>query len=509
MTWMRFCGCCVLAILATSSLAVAASDLRLIEAAKSRDKDAVLALLKQHTDVNAIQGDGTTALHWAAHWDNLEIAQLLIQAGANVNAANSNNVTPVTLACTNGSAPMVNELLKAGANSNAALLTGETPLMTCARSGSAEAVKALLDHGAQLGARETRGGQTALMWAVAEEHSDVVRVLVEHGADVNERSKGTAKDDCVMVNPSDPDLPARDRGAYAPIRCGQHTDGGLTPLLFAARRGDLDSARILLAAGAKVNEASVDGMSPLVMASASGNEAFAIFLLDNGADPNAADANGITAMHYAMQNGMAEIRGIKSDSELYYLFRPNMADLVKALLRHGATPNARIGKDLYRFGIGYKAKFGLVGATPLLLAAAVSDVGIMRTLLAAGADPLLATKDNTTPLMVAAGVGRVEDRPREEEQNALEAVKILAGLGADVNATNAAGQTALHGAADMGANEIIQFLVDKGAKMDVKDKSGQTPLSIAENPAGKAVHKNTVELLRKLTGGAMAQTGRP
>jgi ankyrin repeat protein len=475
------CAWWMVALLSVVSLAATSSDVRLAEAVKNGDKEVVRALLKQHVDLDARQGDGTTALAWAAHRDDLDMAELLIRAGANVNAANDFGITPLSLACTNGSAAMVEKLLQAGANPNAALSTGETALMTAAHTGDVEAVKSLLTHGAGINAKESKRGQTALMWAVAENHAEVARSLIEHGADVHARSKR-----------------------------------GFTPLLFAAQQGNLDSARILLAAGANVNEAAKNDGAALVVASASGHEEFSIFLLDNGADPNAADGYGITALHYTVLRGLSILGGVRfrpdtSESVLSYLFRPNMRGLAKALLEHGANPNARIVKAP-PFPHSRPLVMSPVGATPFLLAAASYDADLMRILAASGADPLLATEEKTTPLIMAAGLGeglgKLAARTEEEDRSALEAVKLAVHLGADVNEANDTGLTAMHSAAYVGADAIIQFLVDKGAKVDVKDKFGQTPLSVAERiiPASlvdgylkpTSVHKSTADLLRKL-----------
>ena len=376
--------------------------------------------------------------------------------------------------------------------------------MTAARTGNVDAVKLLLAHGAEVNAKETRRGQTALMWAVAQQRPEVARALIEHGADVHARSKAS-------FTP----LLALTYGADVPTS----SKGGFTPLLFAAQQGDVDLARILLAAGANVNDATPEDGSALVVASAGNHEALAAFLLDKSADPNAADGNGITALHYALLKGISLLGGVESGAKYYccasYWLRPNMPELVKALLAHGANPNVRLVQAPPRLRLLYRSRLiSLDGATPFLLAAAAGDVSVMRVLAAGGADPLLATKGNTTPLMVATGMGRAEDRTEEEARSALEAVQLAVELGADVNAANEAGQTALHGAAFKRADAIIQFLVDKGAQVDAQDRCGQTPLSIAEgDPAGLMysadrvrAHKSTADLLRKLGGGTTPLT---
>lgn len=459
---------------------------QLAEAAKNRDHAAVVSLLKQHVDVNAPEADGTTALAWAAHWGDLSTAELLIRAGANVNAANDYQVTPLALACDNGDGPMVERLLKAGANPNAAVPTGETPLMRAARTGNVEAVKSLLSHGAKVDAKETKRGQTALMWAAAEGHPEVVRALIDHGADVHARS-----------------------------------DGGFTAFLFAAQQGNVDSAQILLGARANVNEATPEDGNALVIASAAGNEALSIFLLEKGADPNAADRFGITPLHYAFFKGISVLDTCRYEDDrdhpvLTYLFRPNLRELAKALLAHGANPNARIAKDPV-LPVSQRIATSPVGATPFLLAATTQDPELMRALVASGAYPLVASAENTTPLMMAAGLGERlamtasyrSHRSEEEERNAFEAVKLAVELGADVNAANTFGLTALHGAAYTGSDAIIRFLVEKGAKVNVTDSAGQTPLTIAEaiKPPGLKRNELTPQYPRKSTADLLRSLG--
>jgi ankyrin repeat protein len=459
------------------------SDLRLVEAAKNRDTAAVRGLVKQHVDVNARQPDGATALHWAAHWDDLEAADLLIHAGANVNAANDLAVTPLALSCENGNTAMVDKLLQAGAYPNAAVETGETALMTASRGGSLGAVEALLTRGADVNAKEPSRGQTALMWAVAQQHPAIVRALIEHGADIHARSHVRH----VYVN----------RGGRSN---GEIEQGGFTPLLFAARQGDINSAELLLAAGANVNETAPDGTSALVVAAHSGHGRFARFLLDKGADPNAADA-GYAALHAAVLRGDP--------------------DLVRALLAHGANPNSRLtrGTAVTRNGKDWILPETWLGATPVWLAAKFLEVDSVRTLVAGGADPLLSLADETTPLMAAAGIGwgqeAVDRRDRtayvdptktSDDGPTLEAVKLLVELGADLQAVNQAGDTALHGAAARGFNAVAQFLVERGSKLDVKNRRGQTPLAatMGRRLGDGGVQfefeylKNTATLLRKL-----------
>ena len=471
-------------LLAAADVAFAEGDFRLAEAAKHGDEAAVRSLIKEHADVNGTQPDGTTALTWAAQRGDLATAELLIRSGAKVNAAHDYGVTALLAACTSRNGAVVEKLLDAGADANTAVPSGETALMMCTHTGALDGVKSLLKHGADVKARETRRGQTALMWAVAEKDVDVAAELIESGSDVNSRSKS-----------------------------------GFTPLMFAARAGNQELVRILLGAGAKPNDGTPDDGTPLVVASASGQEALAIFLLDKGADPNIADGSGVTPLHFAAQRGLANLSGLlysssrmpspdlgRFDLFLRLLPPPNMPDLTKALLAHGANPNARIKKDyIERVPQRAFAQMTIVGATPFFLAAAAADPDMMRTLVAAGADPLLGTNGGATPLMVAAGMGRVQDFLADEEKNALEAVKLTIELGGDIKAANIRGQTALHSAAYAGADTIIQFLADKGANVDGKDSIGQTPWTIAKgivqraNDAGSVrVHESTVALLVKL-----------
>ena len=482
--------CSILSLIATTGLANA-GDLRLIEAIKSRNPAAVRVLIKQHVDVNAAEGDGATALHWAVHYDDLATTDLLIRAGARVRAADDGGVTPLYLACTNRNSIIVQKLLASGADPNGTLLNGETVLMNCSRTGNAASLKALLAAGAKVNAKEKSHDQTALMWAAAEAHPEAVRMLLEAGADVRARSRTYAE----TVTSEQTQRAGREALNYTILR------GGSTSLLFAARVGDVESAKLLLAAGADPNDALPTGMSALVEAAYSGDAGVATLLLDRGADPNAA-AIGYTALHAAV---------LRSE--------PN---LVKALLAHGANPNAVItkGTPIRRNTTDFNLPATLIGATPYLLAAEFLEADSMRALVAGGADPSIARKDGTPAIMLAAGVGAVKNSNRrgvavldggkmESETSLVASVMAALELGADVNGVNQAGDTALHAAASQGYDQVVQLLVERGAQINVKNKRGLTPLALArgvgQRPGaiGAAVnvsveHQSTVDLLRRL-----------
>ena len=472
--------CLVLLIVLTAAgVSANPADRRLIEAVQAQDHERVETLLQQQVDVNAVQPDSATALHWAAYVDGLAIADLLIDAGADVNATNDYGVTPLSLACDNGAAAMVTLLLGAGADPDVSRTTGETPLMTCARTGDVDAVRALLGHGADLDAAESWHDQTALMWAAGEGHTKVVRVLVDHGADVQARSTG-----------------------------------GFTAMLIAARVDDLGLAALLIDAGAGVNDAAPDGTTPLIVATVRGHAPLAIFLLEHGADPNTAEP-GFTPLHWAAGSWHTELTGglhgidVDRDDEWRSLngIRIGKLELVQSLLEHGADPHARLAKPPPRYGFtSGRFQVSLVGATPFLLAAMDANVEVMRALAAAGADVHLGTEENTTPLMVAAGLGQVPAETRVTAFEAFDAVGYLLERGADVNAVNARGRTALHGAAHIRSDANVQLLVDHGASINVADEKGITPLMIAEGGGHVLLPGlgggSTADLLRALGGTA-------
>jgi len=500
-------GAIAIILLSSAALPAAAAgdDLRLIKAVRSKDVAAVRTLLRQRINVNAPQGDGATALHWAAHLNDVTIADLLIRAGARASVANENGFTPLHLACTNRSAAMVERLLSAGADANAASLNGETVLMTCARAGEPKSVKALLVKGARINVTEKAHDQTPLMWAAAQRHPEVTELLVEAGADINARSRTYSQ----TVVGEQTQRFGREELNYTVHR------GGSTPLLFAARSGDAGSARVLLAAGANPNDALPDGTSALVLAAHSGQGEVGALLLEKGANPNSVDA-GYTALHAAV---------LRSDR-----------NLVKALLARGADPDIRMvkGTPLRRDTTDFNLPATLVSATPYLLAARFLEPEIMRALAAGGANVKLTMRDGATPLMVAAGAGSGGNSSRRgiaaidfgevaPESQVLQAVTVAIELGANLNATNQAGDTVVHTAASQGFTSIVQLLADRGAELSVKNKRGLTPLGAltatgaggrrrgaaitaaaivdddAPEPAAREVrHAETVALLKKL-----------
>jgi uncharacterized protein len=427
----------------------------LMQAAKSGDKDALRTALKQGERVDAAEGDGSTALHWASYRDDVESVDALILAGASVNAANDLGATPLWVASQNGSGAVVRRLLKAGANPNLALLAGETPLMVASRSGSADVVEQLLAAGANINAHGARG-QTALMWAVAQKHPQIVKGLLSHRADVQARSD--TYNEVMAVSP---------HGLLEYNRTIPH--GNDTALMFAARVGDLESAKLLVASGADANDSDAWGVTATILAAHSGFSDVVEFLLDKGANPNLATP-GFTALHEAI---------MRRDEKM-----------ANALLAHGADPNAplRTWTPTRRASNDFYFSPALVGATPIWLAARVTSPAIMRLLATHGADPLFVhhadyvagesyerRQEVTTTLMAALGMGGrvapwVPASRAEREALTLEAVTLATASGVDVNAADLDGRTALDAARALKFETVVKFLVEKDAKSGARDQ---------------------------------------
>jgi ankyrin repeat protein len=457
-------------------------------AAESRNTDALKTLVKQRADVNAAQPDGTTALHWAAHWNDVEAVSLLLRAGANAKAVNRYGATPLSEAVVSGNAAMIEALLNAGASPKTMTSENdETVLMTAARAGNVDAVRILLDRGADVNAKETYKGQTALMWAASESHPEVVKLLMTHGADWKVRS--------IDRETKPPRLSAA--SSISPI-----ARGGFTALLFSAREGDIESAKAMLDGGADINYGDIDNTTALVVGIMNKQFSFAKFLLDRGADVNVVDAGGRTALYAIVDirnEDWSTLPNRKAEDSL-----PSL-EILKQILSRNPNVDAALTRPLPgRSGMDSGDTSLGTGSTPLMRAARSGDAAAMRLLLAKGANAKLATRDGNTALLFAAGVGYRDKNTRGSEAEAVEAVKVAMDAGLDLNAENTRGETALDGAAGRGADLIVQFLVDHGATINAKSKQGFTPVDYA---LGKAVvgqlpvpHDSTVALLRKLGG---------
>jgi ankyrin repeat protein len=499
------CAICWSAALSIACLGAAPSPVA--DAAMNGDRAAVRALVSQKADVNAPQPDGTTALTWAARANDLELVEQLLAAGADVKAANRDGATALYQATENGNAAIIERLLRAGADVNGTFLsTGETALMEASRAGSIDALKVLLDHGAEVNAKEALRGTTALMWAAAEGHADAMRVLIEHGAYLNTQSK---KEKALLYGTGGP-------AAKLPE---DMQSGGLTPLLFAIREGSFESVKTLTDAKADVNETSGDGSSPLLVAVLNGRYDMARYLIDKGAKVSLANKKGWTPLYLAVKHRTNETGTMpippNADQAL---------DFIKLILDLGAEPNPRLAYETEVHVASHVIWLKEEGATPFFRAAYGGDAEAMKLLLAHGADPGIATKDHTTPLMALTGVGYVLGLVHHRSHAAdMEGLKLLLDLGADVNAANDQGMTPLMGAAQRGANEELVALVEHGAKLDAKDKGtycgdavrktcagpGRLALNFAKGVAVTVeapVHRpETVALIEKL----MAERGIP
>ncbi len=560
---MRLIGGLLLA-----SLLAFASDARLSQAAMRGDRTAVTSLLKEGVDIDGAQGDGSTALHWAAFNDDLETAKMLLAAGANVKVTTREGaITPLFMACSNGNAAIVEALLKAGADVNSVKPNGTTALMLAAASGSAPAVKLLLDRGANVNAKESVHGQTALMFAAALNRDAVVTVLLAQGADPNvatsvhkmERVRFDQDGNVVEDSPAGaggrggrggrggapaapvqtdaeaeasfmkmandaqksdldalshamgyktsnyaiakPKARAGDVAARPPRKVGADFMGGMTALLYAAREGHMETVKALIEGTehADINQVSGgDKFSAMVTAITNGHLTMAKYLLDHGADPNLVTVSGLTALYATIDVQWAPKAWFPQPStdqeKVGYL------ELMKALLDHGANVNAPVGEKLwFRSFTNDYTWVDPAGATAFWRAAQSSDTVAMRLLVEYKADPKIATKSGDTPLMAAAGIGWAANWSVNAPQPLVEAVKYCVELGNDVNAADNRGYGALHGAAYLGDNDMINFLVSKGANVDAKSKGGDSPADMANGPTrfGQP-HPESVALLEKL-----------
>jgi uncharacterized protein len=564
----------------TSTLGAAKSDVA--DAVMRGDTAAVRTLLAQKADVNGTQGDGATALHWAVFREDVATTNLLIQAGANVKTANHEGATPLSLACQTGNAAIVETLLKGGADPNEKLPNGETALMMASRTGNTAAMKVLLDRGAEVNAKEKLRGTTALMWAADQGHAAAIQLLIQRGADIQARSnpapaprrgapgksgdprKGNrqlqngvaAGEDAPAQQQARPAAPAQQTrpttptqqtrpaapaaqaapgqpaaqgtpGQPAPARARVQrvqvvdlSGGALTALAYATRANSLDSVKALLAAGADVNQTTGYGWTALLVATQNRFYQLGSFLIDQGADVNKTNKGGWTPLYLAVDN-----RNIEGGD--YPVPKPDMdhMDYIKLLLDHGADVNARVKENTLQRTIFTNQWFLEAGATPFVRAAQSSDLELMKLLLAKGADPKAVTSHNDNALTASGGIGWVDGVVYERSpKDNIEAVRMLLDLGLDPNWRNNDGRTALMGAAHKGRNEVVQMLVDRGAKLDIRDKGSRDTGNPASKIAGRTwealdyadglvrfgvqsavEHRETAALIRKL----MTERGLP
>jgi ankyrin repeat protein len=522
----------ILIALLAAPVALTAGKTDVADAAMRGDKAAVRALVEKKADVNAPQNDGATALHWAVYRDDLELVQMLVRAGANVQAANREGATPLWLASVNGNPKVLSALIEGGADSNEKLPLGRTPLMIAARTGKVDAMTVLLDHGADANAKETLRGTTPIMWAADEGHAAAIKLLIDRGANfkaqsapaergrgpalgksgdprravsalgaaiaagrpipglgqiggLNGSNRSTAGRSAAATEGAAPAAAGRGRGngRGAGAAAGDGNDdeafvaafggrgpapkdgGGLTPLVFATRANDLESVKVLLAAGADVNQTTAYGWSPLLVATQNRYYKLATYLLEHGANPNLANKGGWVPLYLATDN-----RNIENGDYPVRKGDIDHLDFIKLLLDKGADINHRVKDSTETRTVFTNQWLDEDGATAFLRASQSGDVVLMKLLLARGADPKIKTELGVTALEVAAGIGWVEGITYEwSPKDTLEAVRMLLDLGLDPNDQAATGRVALHGAAHKGATAVVQLLVDRGARMDIRD----------------------------------------
>ena len=467
----RLAIACGAVILATGTLG-AADDLRVVTAVKSGDRAAVRSAMRARADVNAAEPDGTTALHWAVRADDAETTRLLLAAGASATAANRYGVTPLSLAAVNGNATIIEALLRAGADVNTVMAEGETVLMTASRTGNVEAVRVLLARGAKVNAREQFLGETALMWAAAEGHLEVTKALIEAGADVQAIS--TVLDTPKLSFP-------RSGGPNTPF-----PRGGWTAVMYAARQGAAETVRALADAGANLDVQDPDGTTALVFAIINAHYDSAAVLIEKGADPNIGDLSGMAALYAAVD--IHTVRWTFGRPAPFITDTLTAVDVARMLLEHGANPNARLKRAMLARHHDAGDRQLNSGSTPLMRAVKAGDVAMVKLLLDHGADGTLTQPNGTTVLMIAAGVGsQALDAPNEveaprlwkvNEEVVLQTLALCENRCGDVNAFNADGATALFGALGRG-ERTVTWLLEHGARVDLKNKTGQTAYDVA------------------------------
>jgi len=539
-----------------SALLHAAAPASVVDAAMQGNKDAVRTLLKQGADVNTAQGDGMTALHWAAQKGDVELAQTLLYAGANVKATTRvGGYTPLLIASRNGQTAVVEALLSAGADANQATANGATALMLASQGGNASAVNALINRGADVNAKEKVKGETALMIAASYGRADVVRALTAHGADLSVTTKVL---DMVQFNKEETERLAQLQAQQAAAGRGQgapegrrgfnpnakaglerqynYTElvgywGGMAPLHFAARQGQLGAAKALVEAHADLNQRTVgDNSTPMLVATINGHFDVAKYLLDQGADPNLAQHNGVTPL-YAALNVQWAAKALYPQPRAFEQQHLSYLDLMATLLDKGADPNARLTKKVWYAQYDFdQSGVDEAGSTPFWRAAYASDIDAMKLLVSRGADPNIPTMrmpgrvrtgdvgervvpdvaptppipvggPGVAPLLAASGEGYGEgfaaNHHRYAPSGMLAAVKyLIEELHADVNVRDHEGNTALHNAAARGDNEMILYLVSKGANPKIVNRAGQTTVDMANGPVQRITpFPETIKLL--------------
>jgi ankyrin repeat protein len=487
----------VVVLAAAAVHGTAHAEKSLVDAVRSGDNHAAAALLQQRVDVNAAASDGTTALHWAVYRNDVELLDRLLKAGAKPNVRNEYGSSPMSEAAVTGNVAILEKLLKAGADVESPNADGQTALMIVARTSNVEAAKLLIRRGADVNAVEQWRGQTPLMWAAAQNQPEMVKLLIKHRAKVNARSK---------VNNWQRQVTGEPRAQARPA-------GGLTPLMFAARRGCLECVIALAQAGAELDMADPEGVTPMLIAITNINFDVAAYLLEKGASPNKWDWWGRTPLYAAVDLNTIPHGGRPDQPSLD---KTSGVQLIEMLLKAGANPNAQLKlfPPFRALGPDRGADMMLtIGATPLLRAARAGDVEAVRLLLAHGAKPDLPNINGVTPLMAAAGLANneIDTRGRfKTEEQAVATIDLLVKAGADVNAQDRRGQTALHGAALWGWNDVVKALVAHNADLTAKDAKGMTPMDSAMGRAGGhgrggqtiKVHEATAALIQQLMAGS-------